>query len=574
MHRIVPKRFIVRRRTEQSFINPFIVSDLQKTCRFSETVFQVDEQDQSFYESMGVPVPTLCPDERQRRRMSWRNERNLYRRQCDACQKMLISIYREDSPFTVYCNACWWSDDWDAMSFGQEIDFSRPFFEQMRELMLKVPRLALYQKNSENSDYTNHSENNRDCYLCVDTAKSQHVFHSKWIIHCQDCSDCYNLEDAQLCYESQYQVSGYNNRFNFFADFSQESQFLYSGKNCQNVFMSSVLNRAQYVIRNQQVTKEDYETFMAEVDLGSYTQLSRYYSEYIELIRQAPKRPLLIMTEDCVGDCLYKCKNVRDSFDVIESRDCRYCYESGHMVDCYDVYELAFECERQYECHGCNRGKFLVGCNVSYDLHDSFYADMCHNSGDLFGCVGLRRKQYVILNKQYSKEAYLELVARLKIHMQETGEWGEFFPTWMSPFAYNETIAQEYYPLSKDEASARGYAWLDDRQSVSPNASGYALPDHIKDTPDEVCEQVLICEVTGKPYKIIPQELALHRKLNVALPRRCPQQRYLDRLALRNPRRLWDWDCVSCQSPFRAPYDPSTAQGVYCQDCFVAEFYA
>ena len=32
--------------------------------------------------------------------------------------------------------------------------------------------------------------------------------------------------------------------------------------------------------------------------------------------------------------------------------------------------------------------------------------------------------------------------------MMITGEWGEFFPSSLSPFGYNETVAQEYFPLT------------------------------------------------------------------------------------------------------------------------------
>jgi len=35
--------------------------------------------------------------------------------------------------------------------------------------------------------------------------------------------------------------------------------------------------------------------------------------------------------------------------------------------------------------------------------------------------------------------------------MMKTGEWGEFFPASLSPFGYNETVAQEYFPLSREE---------------------------------------------------------------------------------------------------------------------------
>ena len=37
--------------------------------------------------------------------------------------------------------------------------------------------------------------------------------------------------------------------------------------------------------------------------------------------------------------------------------------------------------------------------------------------------------------------------------------YGEFFPSELSPFCYNETIAQEYFPLTKEEATEQGYKW-------------------------------------------------------------------------------------------------------------------
>jgi hypothetical protein len=74
------------------------------------------------------------------------------------------------------------------------------------------------------------------------------------------------------------------------------------------------------------------------------------------------------------------------------------------------------------------------------------------SSQDCFGCVGLRNKQYCILNKQYSQEEYANTVAAIIARMQQDGEWGEFFPSPMSPFSYTETVAQERYPLTKEEA--------------------------------------------------------------------------------------------------------------------------
>lgn len=545
---------------------------LNQNCRHCNKSFPIDDLDQAFYTRMGVPAPSLCPDDRQRRRLSFRNERNLYHRKCDSCEKQIISIYRAESPHRVYCNACWWSDKWSAQSYGQDFDFNRPFFDQMKELQLKVPRITLFQKNSENCEYTNHCENNKDCYLCVDAAGCQNVYYSKWMLSCQNCCDCYQLEDSQLCYEAQYQVGGYNTSYIYYSDHNTDSSFLYNCFYCTDCFMCNGLTHKQYCVYNKQLTKEEYEAFMAKVDLGSHTQLEQYKKAYEEMIRSGIKRAYILMCENCTGDCVYQSRNVFDSFDTINSQDSRYCYESGYLKDCYDVYESAFDCELQYECHGCNRGKSIRFGNVSYDVNDCSYIDVCHNSSYLFGCVGVQHGKYCILNKQYSKEDYEALVPKIIEHMKKTGEWGEFFPASYSPFAYNETIAPEYFPLTPAEASKLGYSWLNETQEYDYQGPFPAIPDNIKDSSEEVTKQILKCEVSGKLYKIIPQEFTFHRTQGLSLPRRAPQQRYLDRLKLRSPRKLWEHPCSQCKTLTKVPFE--NGENVYCGACYTKLTYA
>lgn len=546
------------------------MSAITQKCKISGQDFLIDDQDQAYYKRIAVPLPTLSPNERQRRRMSFRNERNLYHRKCDLCSKQIISVYRSESPYTVYCNSCWWSDKWDPLSYGQAIDFSRPFFEQFQELHLKVPRLALHSKNNENSDFTNHTESAKDCYLCVDTGFCQNVYYSKWMIKCQDCMDCHNVEECELCYEGMYEVKNYNTRYTFCSDGAVDCSFLYYCVSCRDCFMCSNLYQKQYCVYNKQLTQQEYEAFMSKVDLGSYQQLEKHKADYLKMIKATPKKAnLMIMCENCTGGIMYHCKNVFDSFEVIESQDSRYCYDAGHLKDCYDVYESAFECELQYDSHACNRSKFIKFCNISYDLSNSQYCDLSHNSQDLFGCISLRHKQYCILNKHYSKEEYTALRAKLIEHMKQSGQYGEFFPGKISPFAYNETIAQEYYPLTKEQALKLGHKWLDDTEDYSYQGPIYQLPDNIKDTPDDVTKAILRCETSGKLYKIIPQELDFYRKMNLALPRVSHQQRYLNRLQMQHPRHLYDHICSGCKAPLRTPHDPRKEAVVYCDTCYV-----
>jgi hypothetical protein len=45
--------------------------------------------------------------------------------------------------------------------------------------------------------------------------------------------------------------------------------------------------------------------------------------------------------------------------------------------------------------------------------------------------------------------------------MKKTSEWGEYFPAYMSPCGYNESVAQDYFPLTKEEAHIKSFYWCD-----------------------------------------------------------------------------------------------------------------
>lgn len=126
-----------------------------KNCQNCQKDFTIEIEDFTFYEKLKVPSPKLCRECRQMRRMSFRNERNLYKRKCDKTGKNIISIFPSDSPLKVYNYAYWYSDEFDPMDYAREFDFSRTFFEQFKELMLKMPWPSLQVRNSENCEYNN-----------------------------------------------------------------------------------------------------------------------------------------------------------------------------------------------------------------------------------------------------------------------------------------------------------------------------------------------------------------------------------------------------------------------------------
>jgi hypothetical protein len=280
---------------------------------------------------------------------------------------------------------------------------------------------------------------------------------------------------------------------------------------------------------------------------------------------------IIDQSENCTGDYIVQSKNTLDSYYAMKCEDSRFLYDSYDHKNSYDSYESALECELQYESYGCNFGKNLKFCHISHESHDMCYTDYCFNSHDLFGCNALKRKAYCILNKQYTQEEYFDLLPRIFKHVQETGEWGEAFPMEYAPFAYNESVVNEFYPLNEAQIKKEGLAWKEP-DAVHHHAGGKILiPDDVKDVQENILEQVLGCENCGRDYKLIRQEFDFYKKHNVPVPRFCFECRHQQRLYYRNPRKLWDRVCAKCSAAIRTSYAPDRPEKVYCESCYLKE---
>lgn len=229
-----------------------------------------------------------------------------------------------------------------------------------------------------------------------------------------------------------------------------------------------------------------------------------------------------------------------------------------------------------YECsHAGNDAYnifFSLQSFLSSDIFCSWFSQTCR---DCFGCANNKSKRYCILNTQYTKEEYEALMPRIIEHMRVTGEWGEFFSCSMSMFGYNHSIAQLYYPLTREQATTKGFLWDAEEQmpSTANAISASELPDDVRDATDSILTTPIVCEVTGKPFKIIAQELAFHREHGVPLPRRSWLQRHMDRFALRNPRHLWNRQCGKCGKEMQTSYAPERPEIVYCEECYLQTVY-
>jgi hypothetical protein len=565
-----------------------------RQCQNCKNDFTIETEDFNFYKKMDVPAPTFCPDCRFQKRLMFRNNRVFYKRECVLCKKSLLAIYHKNSPFTIYCRDCWLSDQWDPTTYGRDYDFSVPFFEQFKALQKSVPRVNLYRDNFVLSDYCNYGLDFKECYLLFGGKGNERIYFGNQVVDSMDSMDVAFSAQVEFSYEI-FECKHLNKVF--FSRYSQdciESSYLIDCRNCMNCFGCVGLVNKQYCIFNKQYSKEEYKSIIKFMDQGSYSGHIENLKKLHELKLKIPHRYARIYKSvNSDGDDLSETKNTKMSFTSGHAEDSKFLFFCRRGTkDCYDTSFQGFDAELLYEvAHG------FAGANTAFSIRNlsnqnTYYSEECQNCLNVFGCEGLRKKQYCILNKQYTKEEYEEILPKIIKQMNEMPyvdkkgrihKYGDFFPSDLSPFAYNESIAQEYFPLDKKEALAGGYNWQDEeKRNYKIEIENKDLPDNIKDVEDDIVNKIIACEHSGKckeqcteAFKIVAEEFKFYKRMNLPLPRLCPNCRHFQRLASRNPLKLWERSCMKegCKNIFKTTYSPDRPEIVYCEKCYQQEVY-
>ncbi|MCX6723093.1 MAG: hypothetical protein NT094_03420, partial [Candidatus Staskawiczbacteria bacterium] len=311
--------------------------------------------------------------------------------------------------------------------------------------------------------------------------------------------------------------------------------YCFDCKNCNDCIGCLGIRSKNYHIFNKPYFKEEYFEKKNQLLAAGRIGLEGIEKRFKELKLGFPhKFSVTLQCSDVSGDHIMYSKNALQCFDIKRAKDVKYCKQ---MIDLKDVYDSNY-CEFIELCYEYlgfwkdSQTKFSNTCGESNNLT---YSDFCSGSSNLFGCIGLRNKNYCILNKQYSKEEYEAHIAKIIQHMNEMPytdkkgrvyKYGEFFPIEMSPVCYNESVAQEYFSLTKEQVIEQGYDWKDSEQkSYQITMRTDDLPDSIKEVQDSILDDVIQCahnqqcnEQCTQAFKITNQELQFYRKMNLPLP--------------------------------------------------------
>ncbi len=561
---------------------------MTKICKQCSSSFDLSEAEKALLGKMRFvygervfhpPEPVFCPACRLRIRSCHRNERFLYRVPSAASGKDTVSIFHAEpvwgEPYKIYSETEWKSDALDPLRYGITPDPSVPFFDQWKILHKSVPRLGVINLSNANSEYVTGTAFSKNCYLTNSTENTEDGYYGKLLQRCRNVVDCAYLYDSELCYECFSCSKCYDCAYVSYSQNCQDCLFSSNLSGCDHCCLCVNLNHKSYHVLNEPVSREEYEKHAAA--LRSHGMTEDYKKRLADLRRSSVQRyAQIVNSENCTGDCIENSQNCVECYDMTDSQDCHHVHVGVQVKDVIDCGNMYIKSELCYEIMGTIETYNSAYCLFIFNGQNMLYSEYCYFCNDCFGCSGLTRMQYCVFNKQYTKEEYEVIVPRIIDAMIERGEWGRFFPPGISPFGYNESLAQEYLPLSKEEAKKRGFHWYeaaDAPPQVKKIIPAARLPDTIADVPDDVLQWAIQSERSGRAFRIVKPELDFYRQMGLPLPHLHPDERYDDRAALRNPRHLWDRACAKCQKTVQSTFAPSRPETVYCDECYRAAIY-
>lgn len=577
------------------------------TCQNCKKDFQITTEDFDFYTKIDVPPPTWCPECRLVRRLMFQNERTFHWRTCDLCSEKKLMIFPPEDTRQIYCSSCWWSDKWDPTGYSLDLDFTKPFLEQFKTLLFTIPVLGLNNipKSMVNTEYSNICSYLKNCYLLFNSDYNEYCLYSAYLERSKNCMDLVTSDLCENCYEGH---GLYKCAKTFFSTNCNECVDVWFSQNCigcMDCFGCINLKNKQYYIFNEKYSKEDYFEKVKSFNLSSRNSLREMETRTEKYFAAQPHRYMQGLKNQAVsGDYIYNSKNVTDSYEVAESQDCRYCQLLiiGGNKDCYDYTMWGSNAERIYESmcvgDGAQNVKFSFE-SWAPNSNMEYCWNIFQSSHDLFGCIGIRKGEYMILNKRYEKDEYYALVQKIKTHMNELPyvdahervyRYGEFFPLEFSVHGYNESIAQKYFPLTKQEILQKGYRYTPKtNREYAIDIPFDQIPDAAAQLNGDILGKILACRHKGEcteqcteAFRITEAEYEFYMQMKLPAPDLCPNCRHYARKRKRNDLHFYTGTCscdktththgsLPCATEFLTTYKQSETKNVFCEKCYQQE---
>lgn len=303
-------------------------------------------------------------------------------------------------------------------SLARSIMTANSFFRELKRLILSQPKPHLYIWKAENCELSNHVYFSKDLLNCFDCSNCNQSIYLYDSYLCANCFDCDYAVESQLCYESSDPYKCFNCEYLQDCAKMRDSSYSYACVNCHDVFGCVHLKNKSFCIFNRQLTEEEYRQ-----------QIKKFKTwlpeKVLKIVEELKKRFPWTQTNaignenTTYGNFIWYNKNCYLCFDASYNENCGYLYDSHYNKNCYDT---TYSGKDNQLCYESVDNDTLFNCDfMVYSDHsrDSAYCFNCDGLRKCLGCVGLEQKQYCILNRQLTKEEYEEKSQQILLELKK-----------------------------------------------------------------------------------------------------------------------------------------------------------
>lgn len=546
----------------------------ERVCPISGELWQMTEEELTWMRKFNVPPTDIAPMVRRR----WLNGFNLgvemWRTKDMLSGKPILSYVHPDNKIPVVEDTTWFEKDWSEVA-QVDVDSDKTVFDQMRVLLEKVPVPALRSYNPPINTIGASFISVEDSFMVfagvMDTKRCSYGWLMKSVEDTQDLFSSYNSTSS---FSINHCDRMHNCRVALRSVDCLNSSFLFDCRNCESCFGGFNLRNRKFVFWGEQLSEEEYNKRVSEIDLTSHKTFSEYYQRYLGHLATEAVWPenFNVQTEDCTGEYLTKSVRCHDSHTVTLGKDLFRCQLSHTNCEqaCYvsgfaNSSEL-FTCSAMV---GSTKCLFSASCKTSQGLEYSMHCQDCENC---FGCIGLRNKKFHIFNKPYSEEEYWEKIDEIKTSMLDQGSYGQMLPADFAPAGF-QFATDIFFDYPEKELEALKAPKFDPNvgsvQDVDSMVHPEELPDRLEECAAFVGKAIFDPELK-RPFAVRKTDFVFYQKLGLPFPRKHYIRRLKTLTRLANTFEMMDVQCAKCQKDIRVAQNLTFKnRKIYCYECYL-----
>jgi hypothetical protein len=466
-------------------------------CKITGEELIHSELELEIYQQFDAVPPPLTKKERLRLLFSYLSGGHFFWREVSG--KKVYSVYPKSNQLSVID-----ASDYEGSEIALEYNPKESLISQIFTLLCQTTRPHFHGKNVNESFGVESVSNISKSSLVLFSGSSSGCFASEFVTNSTNIGSSLLVDGSDSCLSSYALRDCKRLAYSANCTHCNDSYFIANCVDSNFCILSSGLQGQEYYVGNEFVGKEGFEKALLELELHTSAGIELARSKFNKLV---PRDSIKLR------DFLNTGKNSSNIFSGVSISNCAdlvgYSGEIKNSVLCVDCGDKA---ERLFNCIRCSD-------NVS----DLTYCFDCKNSRELIGCVGIEGGEYLILNQQYSKSEYFKLKDEIITLLKRKRNWGVPMGFKFSDFAYNGSLAQHLFPLTRVQVGMFEIMWDEDVETLMVDRllNSPEILEQIQDTPTKLAESiessdgVFVCELSGRLFRFLPGELNLHQALKI-----------------------------------------------------------